>query len=221
MRRALVGLAALVLALGLVPTAQAADNPPRAKLMNVSDLADFGGVVSPKKWYWDIGAADTNLVNSVCLDNQGKPLTFTPANGWEAGGTVSLKPYTSVSEHVFDYGTAEAQAAAWQQVQTAASSCDTKSKERVSSGDPSVYYNVTQSVANVDGGVAVTERSVARSKDRTINGSSTVTYTTYRQAGTAIIAVSYYQNPGKTVSAAKKTQVESLANTLATRWQQS
>lgn len=218
MRKALVGVAALALSIGLMPAAQAADNPPRAQLMNVSDLADFGGVVSPRKWYWDIGSADTNLVNSVCLDSQGKPLTFAAANGWEAGGTVSLKPYTSVSEHVFDYGTAEAQEAAWQEVQTAAASCDTKSKERVSSGDPSVYYNVTQSVANVDGGVAVTERSVARSKDRTINGSSTVSYTTYRQSGTAIIVVAYYQNPGKTVSAANRAKVESLANTLAARW---
>lgn len=218
MRRALVGVAAVALALGLMPAAQAADNPPRAQLMKVADLADFGGVVSPRKWYWDIGPADTDLVNSVCLDSQGKPLTFPAANGWEAGGTVSLKPYTSVSEHVFDYGTAEAQAAAWQDVQTAAASCDTKSKERVSSGDPSVYYNVTQSVANVDGGVAVTERSVARSKDRTINGSSTVSYTTYRQSGTAIIVVAYYQNPGKTVSAANRAKVESLANTLAARW---
>lgn len=221
MRTALIGMAALALSVGLVAPGQAAENPPRAQLMNVSDLADFGGVVAPKKWYWDIGAADTDLVNSVCLDSQGKTLTFAAANGWEAGGTVSLKPYTSVSEHVFDYGTAEAQAAAWQQVQSAAASCDTKTKERVSSGDPSVYYNVTQAVANVDGGVAVTERSVARSKDKTINGSSTVTYTTYRQAGTAIIVVALYKNPGKAVSAAEKSKVETLATTLAQRWSQS
>lgn len=218
MRTLSIGLAAFALTVGLVGPVQAADPAPKAQLMNVSDLTDFGGVASPKKWYWDIGAADTDLVNSVCLDAQGKPLTFAAANGWEAGGTVSLKPYTSVSEHVFDYGSSDAQAAAWQQVQTAAASCDTKSKERVSSGDPSVYYNVTQSVANVDGGVAVTERSVARSKDKTINGSSTISYTTYRQAGTAIIVVAYYQNPGKAVSAGTKAKLESLATTLATRW---
>jgi len=186
--------------------------------MNQSDLKSFGGVVTPTKWYWSVDAADTDLINVVCIDAQGKKLTYDPANGWDAGGTVSLKPYTSITERVSNYPTSEAQGAAWQQLETAAASCDTKTKERVSSGDPSLYYSVTQSVAAVDGGFAVTERSVARTKDKSINGSTTITYTTYRQSGTAIIAVDYYQNPGKKVSSGKKVQVESLANKLVTRW---
>ena len=220
MRRVLVGLTVAMVALSFSTSAQSSQRAPQAQLMNQSDLKSFGGVVTPTKWYWSVDASDTDLINTVCLDAKGKKLTFDPANGWDAGGTVSLKPYTSITERVSNYSTSEAQTAAWQQLETAVASCDTKTKERVSSGDPSLYYSVTQSVATVNEGFAVTERSVARTKDKTINGSSTITYTTYRQSGTAIIAVDYYQNPGKKISAGKKEQVESLADTLTSRWSQ-
>jgi len=220
MRRVLVGLTVAMVALSFSTSAQSSQRAPQAQLMNQSDLKSFGGVVTPAKWYWSVEAADTDLINAVCIDAQGKNLTFDTANGWDAGGTVSLEPYTSITERVTNYSTSEAQAAAWQQLETAVASCDTKTKERVSSGDPSLYYSVTQSVATVNGGFAVTERSVARTKDKSINGSTTITYTTYRQSGTAIIAVDYYQNPGKTVSASKKAKVDALANKLTSRWLQ-
>jgi hypothetical protein len=218
MHKILVGVAAVGVALSLSTPVQAAEKAPKSQLMNQSDLKPFGGVVNPAKWYWSVDSADSDLINSVCIDSQGKTLTFDPANGWVVGGVVSLKPYTSITEHVFEYPTNEAQAAAWQQLQTAAASCDTKTTEKVSSGDPSLYYNVTQSVTDLDAGVAITERSVARTKDKRINGSSTVSYTTYRKSGTAIIMVSYYQNPGKAISAGKKAQVDALADTLNSRW---
>jgi hypothetical protein len=220
MRKILVSIAAISVALSFTAPAHGNERAPRAQLMSESDLTSFGGVVSPKKWYWSIDSSDTDLINAVCIDSRGKTLTFDSANGWVVGGVVSLKPYTEVSERVFDYATGEAQAAAWQQLETAAASCDTKSEERVSSGDPSLYYSVKQSVVDVDGGVAITERSTARTKDKKINGSTTLTYTTYRKSGNAIIVVAYYQNPGKAISAAKKAQVDSLANTLTSRWSQ-
>ena len=191
-------------------------NPTLASSYDVANHALFSPTLLADKSYFEEGLAQYLQLKVLPYASN---VTCT-SNGWDAGGTVSLKPYTSITERVSNYSTSEAQTAAWQQLETAVASCDTKTKERVSSGDPSLYYSVTQSVATVNEGFAVTERSVARTKDKTINGSSTITYTTYRQSGTAIIAVDYYQNLGKKISAGKKEQVESLADTLTSRWSQ-
>lgn len=197
-----------------------AETIPSARLMTKADLKPFGGLYKPAKYYWDLGAQDSDLVNSVCIDSKGQPILFPNANGWVAGGRLSGKKYADVTEFVRDYGTPEALAAAWTALTTALAKCPSTSTEEIESGNPREYYKVKQTPKLVTDSVALLKQQVAVSPDRRINGGSTATYSVYSQSGNAIVEVSYYSNPGKTVTAGTMAKVNELTAQLSTRWSQ-
>ena len=85
-------------------------------------------------------------------------------------------------------------------------------------GSKKSYYKVTQTQPEVAGAVTMMTRSVAVSPDKKINGGSTAAYSVYRQAGNAIVEVVYYSNPGVTVKAGTRDEINKLSLDLSARW---
>ena len=211
--------ATAITATGLLAVpAHAAESAPTNRLMSQSDVQNFGGVRKPTNLHWSVTARTTDLPNVLCLDAAGKDVLFPDAAGWSADAEVNSKQYASVTEFVRDYGSAEAATAAWSALAAATASCASSTREALTSGNPKEYYKVTQFASNAPDLVTVNERSVAVSADKRINGSSTVTYSSYRPSGNAIIQVMYYQNPGKKVSAGQQNKVDDLSQSLVARW---
>ena len=215
---ALLASAALAASVAVVAPAQAAESAPTSRLMSQSDVQQFGGVRKPTNLHWSVTARTTDLPNVLCIDAAGKDVLFPDAAGWSADAEVNSKQYASVTEFVRDYGSADAATAAWSALAAATSSCAANTREALTSGNPKEYYKVTQFASNAPDLVTVNERSVAVSSDKRINGSSTVTYSSYRPSGNAIVQVMYYQNPGKKLSAGLHNKVDDLSQSLAGRW---
>lgn len=210
--------AVAVTSMGALAPAHAAESAPAGRLMTQADAQQFGGVRKPTNVHWSITPYTTELPNVLCLDAANKDVTFPDSAGWRADAEVNSKQYAEVQEIVRDYGSADAAQAAWTALAAATASCASSTRETLTSGNPKEYYKVTQYVSNATDLVTTNERSVAVSADKRINGSSTVTYSSYRPSGTAIIQVIYYQNPGKKVPAALQNKVDDLSSALATRW---
>lgn len=216
-RKVILGaaVAAIAVAIPAVP-AYSADAAPAARLMTQSELQPFGGV---KRSTWFVDPLDTKLPNALCSDAAGKQVLFPNApGGWMASGQVNAKGYVEVTEIVHDYGSADKAQSAWNALAAATASCAPKTRTVLAVGNPKEYYNVTQFVSNTTDLVTVQERSVAVSADKRINKSSSVTYTSFRPAGNAIIQAFYYDNGGKKVSATVQNNVDDLSAELATRW---
>jgi len=214
-RLSLTALLATTMTLGVVSTASAAD-APKTQLMNQSDLTPFGGV---KSGSWAIVPLDTTLPNAICTGANGQEIEFPKAKGWEANGQINVtKRYADVTEFVRDYGTQESSAQAWTALNAAAGQCPSKARSIMTPGSKKSYYNVTQTQPKVAGAVTMMTRSVAVSPDKSINGGSTASYSVYRQAGNAIVEVHYYSNPGVTVKAGTRDDVNKLSQELAARW---
>lgn len=196
----------------------AADTAPTAKLMTKADLNPFGGLEPPAKFYWSVGADDTDRINSICLDAKGQPVLFPDAAGWTAGGRVKAKGYREVNETVRDYGSAAALASAWSALNAALATCPASTREETESGNKNDYYVVRQTPETVTDGAGILVQQRAVSRDRQINGTKTATYSVFLQSGTAIIEVNYYTNGGKTVPASTRSKVNALAADLADRW---
>jgi hypothetical protein len=204
--------------MGALAPANAAESAPTARLMTQSDVQQFGGVRKPTSLHWSVSAYTTDLPNVLCIDAANKDVTFPDSAGWRADAEVNSKQYAEVQEIVRDYGSADAAQSAWSALAAATASCASSGREALTSGNPKEYYKVTQYVSNATDLITTNERSVAVSSDKRINGSSTVTYSSYRPSGTAIIQVIYYQNPAKKVSAALQNKVDDLSAALAARW---
>lgn len=215
---ALVSLAILTGTGVLSAPAQAAEAAPEARLMSRSDLQEFGGVRKPVKLHWSVTARTTDLPNVLCLNAAGSAVTFPDAAGWSADGEVNSKKYAEVTEFVRDYGSADAANAAWASLVSATSACARSTREALTSGNPTEYYQVSQSASTSTDAVTTFERSVAVSSDERINGSTTVTYSSYRRSGSAIIQVMYYQNPGKKVDVGLRKKITDLTVELVDRW---
>jgi hypothetical protein len=184
--------------------------------MNRVDLTPFGGVQSAS---WGIVPLDTTLPNAICTGTSGQEIEFPKAKGWEVNGQIkATKRYADVTEIVRDYGTPESSNQAWQALNAAADQCPSKTRDVMVPGSKKSYYNVTQTQPKVAGAVTMMTRSVAVSPDKRINGGSTVAYSVYRQVGNAIVEVVYYSNPGVTVKAATRDEVNKLSQELSTRW---
>lgn len=215
LRLSLCTFLATAMTLGTVSTVTAAD-APKSQLMNQADLAPFGGVQSAS---WGIVPLDTTLPNAICTGTNGQEIEFPKTNGWEANGQIkSTKRYADVTEIVRDYGTQESSGKAWQALNAAAEQCPAKARDVMIPGSKKSYYNVTQTQPKVAGAVTVMTRSVAVSPDKKINGGSTAAYSVYRQAGNAIVEVVYYSNPGVTVKASTRDEVNNLSRELSARW---
>jgi hypothetical protein len=214
-RLSLSALLATTMTLGVVSTATAAQ-APKSQLMNQADLTQFGGVKSAS---WGIVPLDTTLPNAICTGANGQEIEFPNAKGWEANGQINVtKRYADVTEFVRDYGTQESSNQAWQALNAAAVQCPSKTRSIMIPGSKKSYYNVTQTQPKVAGAVTMMTRSVAVSPDKRINGGSTASYSVYRQAGNAIVEVHYYSNPGVTVKAGTRDEVNQLSQELAARW---
>jgi hypothetical protein len=214
-RLSLSALLATATTLGVVSTVTAAD-APKSQLMNRADLTPFGGVQSAS---WGIFPLDTTVPNAICTGIKGQKIEFPKANGWEANGQIKVtKRYAAVTEIVRDYGTQESSGQAWQALNAAAVQCPSKARDIMILGSKKSYYNVTQTQPKVAGAVTMMTRSVAVSPDKWINGGSTADYSVYRQAGNAIVEVVYYRNPGVTVKAGTRDEVNKLSQELSARW---
>lgn len=214
-RLSLSALLATTMTLGVVSTASAAD-APKTQLMNQSDLTPFGGV---KSGSWAIVPLDTTLPNAICTGANGQEIEFPKAKGWEVNGQIkTTKRYADVTEIVRDYGTQESSAQAWQALNAAADQCPAKARDVMIPGSKKSYYNVTQTQPEVAGAVTMMTRTIAVSPDKRINGGSTAAYSVYRQAGNAIVEVIYYSNPGVTVKAGTRNEVNKLSQELSARW---
>lgn len=214
-RLSLSALLATTMTLGVVSTATAAQ-APKSQLMNQADLTQFGGV---KSGSWGIVALDTTLPNAVCTGTDGQEIEFPKTKGWEANGQIkSTNRYADVTEIVRDYGSQESSNQAWQALNAAAVQCPSKARDVMTPGSKKSYYIVTQTQPKVAGAVTTMTRTVAVSPDKRINGGSTAAYSVYRQAGNAIVEVHYYSNPGVTVKAGTRDEVNQLSQELAARW---
>ena len=225
MRRLAVtsALTAIALAAGgafLGIPAQAAGAVPTAQLMNSADLKAFGGAKKPVKQTFsaDARTASDVLVNAVCLDAKGQPLTFPDADGWYAGGQTKGKGYRSVTEIVRTYASTQAQAAAWNALTSAVAGCATSTRGELTAGHSRDYYAITQVPQTIMNGLGLVEVSRAVSTDKTINGDTTATFTVYQQAGTSIIETQLYLNPGKAIQPSQTAEVITLSAILVSRW---
>ncbi len=212
-----IAITATLLVSGSV-AATAETKVPASQLMNKADLKPYGGLKKPATSSWDLGAQDTNNVNSVCIDAKGQPILFPNAEGWLVGGRVKTKGYNDLTEFVRDYKTTEAQAAAWTALNTAFETCPATAREDIESGNPREYYTVKQTPKSVSNAIGLLVQQITVSPDRRINGSKTATYSVYSQSGTAIIEVIYYANPGRTIPAATIAKVNALSSNLSARW---
>lgn len=214
--------AAALVAAGLLAgvSAHAAEAVPTARLITPADLKTLGGAKKPVKQTFsaDARSAKDILVNAVCLDAKGQPLTFPDADGWVAGGQTKGKGYRSVTEIVRTYASAQAQAAAWNALTSAVAGCATATRSELTSGHSRDYYAVTQVAQTVPDGLGLVEVSRAVSTDKTINGDTTASYTVYRQAGTSIIETQLYLNPGKVITPQQMAATNTLSSTLVTTW---
>ena len=214
-RLSLFALLVTATTLGVASTATAAQ-APKSQLMNQADLTQFGGV---KSGSWGIVPLDTTLPNAVCTGTNGQEIEFPKAKGWEANGQIkSTNRYADVTEIVRDYGSQESSNQAWQALNAAANQCPAKARDVMIPGSKKSFYNVTQTQPKVAGAVTMMTRSVAVSPDKKINGGSTAAYSVYRQAGNAIVEVVYYSNPGVTVKAGTRDEINKLSLDLSARW---
>jgi len=214
-RLSLSALLATTMTLGVVSTATAAQ-APKSQLMNQADLTQFGGV---KRGSWGIVPLDTTLPNAICTGANGQEIEFPKAKGWEANGQINVtKRYADVTEIVRDYVTQESLSQAWQALNAAAVQCPSKARGVMTPGSKKSYYIVTQTQPKVAGAVTMMTRTVAVSPDKRINGGSTAAYSVYRQAGNAIVEVHCYSNPGVTVKAGTRDEVNQLSQELSARW---
>ena len=199
-------------------SANAVGTAPTTRLITKADLKPFGGAKKPVKLTFSIDELTTDEVNAVCINAKGQPLTFPDAGGWAAGGQVKGKRYQSVDELVRDYGTTQAQAAAWNALTSAIAGCAPIARQETTPGNPGEYAVVTQTQQTIADGLGILAVSKTVSTDNSVNGFSTASYTIFRQAGTAIIETVLYRNPGKTVTPKQVTTLTNLSTTLSTRW---
>lgn len=223
MRRAVTSIltAAVILTGSLAAaSAHAVEAAPTATLMTPADLKPFGGAKKPVKQTFSVDArrASDVLVNAVCLDAKGQPLTFPDADGWYAGGQTKGKGYRSVTEIVRTYSSSQAQAAAWNALTSAVGGCATSARGELTAGHARDYYAITQVPQTIVNGLGLVEISRAVSSDKTINGDTTATFTVYQQAGTSIIETQLYLNPGKAIAPAQADATITLSAILVSRW---
>jgi len=209
-----LGAALGLLALAAGAPAQAA-KPPKDSLISAKDLATFGPVDSAS---FSISAHDAALPNPVCLGAAGEDLAFPNASGWDVNARILERGhYVDVTEAVLDYGTTDAAAKAYEALSQAAANCAPTTRTRSDATNRNTYDRVVQSTPAVPGAVAVAQRRVIVSKDTTIDGSTSASYHVYRLAGSSIVEVQYYSNPGKSVSAKTQAKVNRLSSTAACR----